>query len=494
MYKYLNIIRRIKPRGWLVIGSLFFIIYIGVVYFTGEKASTTSKVLIDIETETSEGEDYTYFVMVPTFNEESINQPIHEWIYHQKDEFLETIESNREYREEDASAFRSHLNISADIEAISDRLYNVILESQQYTGGANGMIIMQGFTVDVEEKKLLSIEDVLKDEKKTFEHLYSIVNEKLQEDESINMFLFEDDLEETMEQWKDLDWTMNHQNLTFYFDKYEVAAGAAGTIEVELPLEEVRSIFTEHISQIIHIPEYEEFEEEHLSSNNMQEKESTVDEESAHRKIDMNEIDPDGKYVALTFDDGPSAGTTPEVLKILEEYEAKATFFMLASQANYYPEIARMVADKGHEIANHTVNHLDLTVIDEVQAQNEIDEARQIIYDVTGQEPNLFRPPYGAYNDSIISHSTAHGDTVVLWSVDSEDWKSKNAASIHTTILETVTTGSVVLMHDIHEATADALPSLLETLIEEGYQFVTVSQLMELDGDENKGIFFGVHR
>ncbi len=218
--------------------------------------------------------------------------------------------------------------------------------------------------------------------------------------------------------------------------------------------------------------------------------ENEANVEEVIEEVETTVLRPDGKYIALTFDDGPSSKVTPRVLQTLKQHEAKATFFMLGSRVEMYPNIAAQVAAEGHEIANHTFSHPNLKKLTHKEMREEIDKTNSIIEVATGITATLFRPPYGVYNQDILNYTNANNYTTILWSVDSLDWKSRNPAKIKEEILNNVSNKSIVLMHDIHTATAEALPELLITLKKEGYEFVTVSELLTLQ-EEKVDPYFG---
>lgn len=187
------------------------------------------------------------------------------------------------------------------------------------------------------------------------------------------------------------------------------------------------------------------------------------------------EFDSDEQKVALTFDDGPDPEVTPQILNILNQYEARATFYMVGNSVEYYPEIAREVAEEGHEIGNHTMTHADLTTSPEEEAIYEIDKTNELIAEATGQIPTSFRPPYGSTTEAL---EELVNMPAVLWTVDSFDWQSREAESIIQAIQEEIHEDAIILMHDIHQETADALPEVLNYLKSEGYEMVTVSELL----------------
>ncbi|MGT2799608.1 polysaccharide deacetylase family protein [Streptococcus marmotae] len=181
------------------------------------------------------------------------------------------------------------------------------------------------------------------------------------------------------------------------------------------------------------------------------------------------------KRIALTFDDGPSAITTPQVLDILKKYKAKATFFVLGQNIAGNEEILKRIVAEGHEVASHTWDHADLRTLSGQQIKQEMDQTREAIHNVIGQDPKMMRPPYGSVNQSVMSVMQL---PVIYWSVDSKDWQSRNATAILSEVKACTYPGSIILMHDIHQPTVDSLTSVLDFLLGEGYQPVTVSELL----------------
>ena len=188
-----------------------------------------------------------------------------------------------------------------------------------------------------------------------------------------------------------------------------------------------------------------------------------------------------GKRIALTFDDGPLTGKTDAILDVLARYGVRATFFMVGSQAECCTETARRVAEAGHEIGNHTSSHKTLRGLTEKQTIAEITKAEKQIYRATGYMPSLFRPPEGVCTEMLSNVAARTGYGIVLWSVDTFDWRGRSAAQIEETVLSTVKGGSVILMHDgiyARSHTAEALERLIPELRELGYEFVTVGELL----------------
>lgn len=181
------------------------------------------------------------------------------------------------------------------------------------------------------------------------------------------------------------------------------------------------------------------------------------------------------KMVALTFDDGPDPKTTPQALDILKKYGAKATFFMVGQNIAGNEAIVKRVHNEGHQIGIHTWDHPVLTKLPLESAQKEILDTQTAINNVIGIKPTITRPPYGAINTTI---QNSVDQSFIMWNVDSLDWKTRNTKAIMQEIAKTQP-GSIILMHDIHQTSIDALPSVLEYLKSNGYTLVTVDELLE---------------
>ncbi|MDO5146433.1 MAG: polysaccharide deacetylase family protein [Eubacteriales bacterium] len=194
------------------------------------------------------------------------------------------------------------------------------------------------------------------------------------------------------------------------------------------------------------------------------------------------EIDPSKPMVAITMDDGPNPDTTELMLDVLEENYAKATFFCLGQNVGYYPDTVKREYDLGMEVGTHTQSHKQLSALSSSALTEEIETAIEVTKEATGVAPLLMRPPYGAFNATVLEAAKSHGLCAVNWSLDTEDWKTKNADATYRMVM-TATDGDVVLLHDIHEYNVDAVRRFVPDLIAEGFQLVTVSEMYEARGE-----------
>ncbi|MCC3375003.1 polysaccharide deacetylase family protein [Cohnella sp. REN36] len=196
------------------------------------------------------------------------------------------------------------------------------------------------------------------------------------------------------------------------------------------------------------------------------------------------------KVIALTFDDGPDPKDTSQILDLLQQYHAKATFFIMGRKAKEHPEIVKREALEGHEIANHTYTHPVLVRCSAKQIQEEISKTQNILAETAGVRPVLFRPPEGFFDARVLEATKAHGLKTVLWSWHhpTDDWSRPGVGHIVRGALGDVRNGDIILFHDyVHGPTQTiaALRQILPKLTEDGYRFVTVSELLRDKAQEN---------
>ncbi|MEY2598193.1 MAG: hypothetical protein RLZZ142_452 [Verrucomicrobiota bacterium] len=202
----------------------------------------------------------------------------------------------------------------------------------------------------------------------------------------------------------------------------------------------------------------------------------------AAAKISYSSCNVEGPYVAMTFDDGPHAQNTPRLLDILKQRGIRATFFVVGQNAAEYPEILKRTAAEGHELASHSYTHPQLTGLGEGGLSDQMEKTHQAVLRNAGVTMKVMRPPYGALSENQRRWVFAHyGYRVILWDVDPLDWKYRDAARVEKEILQHTRAGSIILAHDIHKSTVDAMASTLDALLAKGFKFVTVSELLAMD-------------
>jgi peptidoglycan-N-acetylglucosamine deacetylase len=198
-------------------------------------------------------------------------------------------------------------------------------------------------------------------------------------------------------------------------------------------------------------------------------------------------LDSHHKAIALTFDDGPWPTTTTQILDILKKNNIKATFFWVGRYLQTYPELGKQVAASGHAIGNHTWNHQYIKYNEEGAAR-EIDRTSSLIEELTGVKTSMFRPPGGILNNGLAAYAQKKNYAVIMWSADSLDWRTATQ-SLMDNVMRQANSGGIVLMHDgggNRSRTVEALPEIIARLRKEGYIFVTVPELLEMQEQELK--------
>lgn len=183
------------------------------------------------------------------------------------------------------------------------------------------------------------------------------------------------------------------------------------------------------------------------------------------------------KLIALTFDDGPNSANTPKLLDMLKKYGVHATFFVLGCNVGGNEKLLRRMADEGHEIGNHSYDHSKFTALSDDAIISQLARTNKLIYNACGVTITLARPPYGARNTRVLKRFGALGLACVLWSIDPEDWNTANAKAVRDHVVKRAKAGSIILMHDLRASSVAAAESIIRTLTEQGYRFVTVSEL-----------------
>ncbi|MDZ7951859.1 polysaccharide deacetylase family protein [Nostoc sp. DedQUE09] len=194
------------------------------------------------------------------------------------------------------------------------------------------------------------------------------------------------------------------------------------------------------------------------------------------------------KVIALTFDDGPWPQTTEQVLSILKSNNIKGTFFVVGQNLKNYPELGKQIVAQGHVIANHTWHHW-YHFFNQQAAAFEIERTTDLIYQVTGVKTNLFRPPGGNLHNGLSAYAKGQKYAVVMWSADSTDYKLPTVPKLIDNVIKDSKPGGIVLMHDgggNRSRTVQALPEIINNLKKQGYRFVTIPELLEIEDTDQK--------
>lgn len=448
-----------KKRGpWLeiiLISSIVFLISL-IVYFSissdnfkfqnlisASKLNSTIEIQntefegIKMISETSREKKMSYKLTYPETNFEDLNQKIAKYIMDSKASYTS------EFRENEKKT--GHLNINFNIYPYKN-YYSIVLTKVVTYDFSKYDVEYHTYFIDKDSGKNISLKNILTDDVSHFTLLSNYVqNTLLKSKELVNQIGKEIIINSTNPIWENYNcFSIINDQLIMYFNIGETNPTGTimpTTVKVDVP----------YLNPI-------------LNTAFQTEKKSKISDQQKNRKL-----------VALTFDDGPHPTVTKQILNLLDKYDAKATFFVLGTQVNKNKEILKAVKEKGHEIGNHSYSHKKLTKLTIKQVENEINSTNKIIKEVTGEEATVMRPPYGSTNKQINKMMKV---PVVLWTVDTLDWKYKDAKKLLPMVKKNIHNHSIILMHDIHQSTADGLESVLAYLKEEGYEFVTVSELL----------------
>lgn len=265
---------------------------------------------------------------------------------------------------------------------------------------------------------------------------------------------------------------LKEDKIVFIFKKYQLFSGNFGMPAIEISYSDLKNYIKPELLQVF-------TKEEDLSKPK-----KDLDKPIVDISVPNRVVDPNKPMIALTFDDGPNKNTTIPILDTLKEYDSAATFFVLGNRVSNNENILERMLEEGSEIGNHSYNHKELTKLSSQELTDQITNTQNAVIESTGTDPKLIRPTYGSYNDQLKSRVNM---PLILWSIDTLDWKSRDSKKVTDHVLENVKDGDIVLMHDIYGSTAEAVKLLVPKLIDMGYQLVTVSELYEARGEILQG-------
>ena len=200
------------------------------------------------------------------------------------------------------------------------------------------------------------------------------------------------------------------------------------------------------------------------------------------RELPVYCVEREDSVITVSFDASWGVSQTLKILDLLDEYEAKATFFLVGIWVDKYPELVKEIHARGHEIGNHSDTHPQMRKLSESQIRQELKSMSDKVETLTGQRPTLFRPPYGDYDNKVVTVARAEGYEVVQWSVDSLDWKNKGVEDLIRRATAKVEKGDIILFHNDSKYILDALPTILKTYREQGFTMIPAGEIL-LEGE-----------
>ena len=400
---------------------------------------------VRIVTDISNDENMPFAIQYPLTQYESFNEAMLDYINDSKEYYINMMRLQQNVKE-----LTGELNISLDTYE-HDHYYSFVLTNKTILNNEETTTTIETFLIDNQTGELFDIRTLLNEDLKSLETFATHVQSEIAKNPNFKEFILEDELAlATQPKWRLFKrFSLKEDSLVVYFNEGEVATPEAGLPTVEMSLSFINPLLASKFQIAM-------------------EAEETI--------IPKKDADPSKKRIALTFDDGPHPKVTKQILELLEKYDAKATFFMLGSRVQFYPGLVRDVRDAGHEIGNHSWTHPVLTKMSSAAVKKEFESTEQAISNAIGEGSTVFRPPYGAINDTVralIPH------TSVNWTIDTLDWKHRDPNKLLPILKKSMHNNAIVLMHDIHQSTADGLESVLEYLQSEGYEFITVTEMLQ---------------
>ena len=312
---------------------------------------------------------------------------------------------------------------------------------------AHPVDLIKTFNADLTTGELISIEDVLlKDGKSALTHMLMVQTGVTEEDLDEHVFDY---------------GVLTGDGMEIILNRGQYLPMSEGTKTAVFDYDDIKNMLAEDFDY----------------KREKQEQKEPDDAAPVSAPLEERTINPDQPMIALTFDDGPSAHTE-RLLDAFQKHGGKGTFFVLGNLIDGRENILQRTAAEGHEIAGHSWNHRQLTNLTEDEVKDQIMMTRAKIYDVTGKDSLAVRAPYGACDEMVQGVGKELGVSFYNWSIDTLDWLTKDPAAIEKEIMNNVSDGDIILCHDLHETTVDAMERVIPKLIAEGYQLVTVSELM----------------
>lgn len=358
-----------------------------------------------------------------------------------------------EYKNSKSQRLENHLDISYQVPYQDDDFLSMIVNTKFDTASAHPVSYTIFWTFNKKSNSILNIKDLVKDNKDLDQLLAKIKSILRQKYSSV---VSENILEESITSDTINNFIITSKDeISFPFGKGKVTPESSGEINIDIPITEINDLLqTDQAKNIFNITDKKVV--------------------TPQPKIQSSSSKP---QVALTFDDGPGAYTN-QLLDIFKKYNVKASFFVLGSRVNSYPEIIKREINEGHTVGNHSWSHPQLNQLAKNNIEQQISNTNDAIFKLTSYRSKFLRPPYGATNEIVANVSRNLGMSQILWNVDPRDWADKNSQIVCNRILANTKSGSIILSHDIHKTTVEAMPCVIEGLKKQGYKLVNIETLL----------------
>ncbi len=382
-------------------------------------------------------------ILYPETDYPFINEAINQWINETADNYIAEASGYTDESE------LSELTVSYDSYSITQSTVSIKLSGTFFSPNlAHPVDIIKTFNADIETQQFLSVKDIIKNSFMA-DFLKIILEKSGVQNEDVDAAFFNNLL-------------LTKNGIEIILNRGDYLPMSAGTKKITLSFDELSGMLARDLK----------------TSSLPPAPDNSDDTPAPETPSDKPSVDPNKPMLALTFDDGPST-YTDRLLDLLEHHGGKGTFFVLGNMIGGREDTLRRIYTEGHEIGNHSWSHRQLTTLPEKEITDEIMMTRAKIYDITGADCLIVRPPYGSYDEKVKEVGKELGVYFVNWSVDTLDWEHKDASAVYDEVMKSAKDGSIILCHDLHKTTVDAMVTVIPKLIESGYQLVTVSELME---------------
>lgn len=391
--------------------------------------------------------NYRVQINYPYLKNEDINERIKNTIKKEKKEFLSKVKNSKDYD--------SELNINYSYTILAN-LYSIHLKSY-YNIGKNNEHKRTDYIVyyDSVNNKKINTEDIIINNK-----FYEVVRNKAYEYLVSNLNISTEEINKIIVATKD-----NYKVLTFNKDNIQIVLNTTPTTsytnEVNLTIQ-YNTVIQYLNTEYIKVDTVNEVIDTNIITKNY---ERIRDSKNFENK----------KLVAITFDDGPAYAKTDQLITELDKRDARVSFFMLGELAFKQADLVKKAYDYGHTIGSHTYDHKNLNKLKAEQIAFEIDYTNEILSNIIGEKIRFIRPPYGAYNETILANTNM---AFILWNVDTLDWKYRNAEKVRDYIVGNANDGDIILLHDIHATSVEGAIMAIDILKEQGFEFVSLDEML----------------
>ena len=353
--------------------------------------------------------------------------------------------------------------ISYQITHNNSAALSIIINIKQDIHGAHPVSLTHFWTFDKKSGEVISLNDLTEQSEKATEEIVAAarnnINETIKQRQQPELDLSETITQETLSNFVIID---GGNSLAWPIGQASLLPSAYGEMTIKVPIAAVAKYLQNPTARkLANIPKPPEPKPEPTPAPATPAPAPTTG----------------NKVIALTFDDGPGPHTA-HLLDILDQYGAKATFFLIGSKVSGQASIVRSIQARGHQLGNHSWSHPELPKLPVDQITSEIDRTNEAIRQATGITPSILRPPYGAVNGVVLEQLRLRGMSSILWSVDTRDWADRNSQIVCSRAVAGARPGAIILMHDIHQTSVGAVPCILSALKQQGYSFVTMQGLL----------------